>query len=82
MIKDDRKIYLKGSSETCSDPYMAAKDLERTACLKPVYYVLDNGQVFHDKLLPDPIHPFPLEKHFSPQYYIDLYLKVKSFFKL
>ena len=48
--------------------------------LKPLYYVLNNGSVFHDKLLSDPnIRLIPDKLQFNKDYYVNLHLNVSSF---
>ena len=77
-IKDDRTVK-QTYSNSGSNPYMAVKDLEKISFLKPIFYVLNNGQVFHDKLLPDPVCSFPSDLKFSTDYYVNLHFKVASF---
>ena len=56
------------------------KDLEKGIFLKPVFYVLDNGLVFHDKLLPDPKQNLiPDNCQFSKEYYVKLHYDVSKF---
>ena len=62
------------------DTMSAPKDLEKGTYLKPLYFVLDNGQVFHDKLLPDPVDKLTLDFiKYSREYYIDLHYNVSSY---
>ena len=73
--KDDR-----ASASYSIDFLSAPKDLEKGSFIKPIYFVLDNGLVFTDKLLPEPSSPLVSEKpRFSQDYYIDLYSKVTRF---
>ena len=59
---------------------MAPKDLERGIFLKPLYYVLNNGLVFHDKLLPHPLQKLtPDNLRFSNEYFVKLHYDVASF---
>ena len=51
-IKDDR-----ASAVSATDLLSAPRDLEKGSFLKPIYFVLDNGLVFTDKLLSDPMPP-------------------------
>ena len=63
-----------------SDVTIAPSDLKKGPYLKPLFYVLDNGSVFHDKLLPQPSFKLiPDNLQFDKEYYVDLHLKVSSF---
>ena len=74
-IKDDR-----ASAVSASDLLSAPRDLEKGSFLKPIYFVLDNGLVFTDKLLPDPMSPLLSDTQlFSKDYYINLHSEVSSF---
>ena len=72
--KDDNE------SENFADLEPAPKDLDKPSFLKPVYFVLNNGLVFHDKLLPNPEGPlYQADKiKFSKEYYVDLHFRISS----
>ena len=69
------------SESLASDSIECPKDLKAGTFLKSIYFVLNNGFVFEDKLLPEPSISLLSENiKFSTKYYIDLYSKVKSFY--
>ena len=75
VIKDDR-----ASAASVIDFSSAPRDLEKGSYLKHIYYVLDNGLVFTDKLLPDPSSPLVLgQPQFSKEYFVNLHFKVTQF---
>ena len=56
------------------------KDFEKGKYLKPIYFVLDNGLVFSDKLLPDPTFQLtPDAIYYTPDYFVNLHYSVSSF---
>ena len=56
------------------------RDLKRGVFLKPLYYVLNNGQVFTDKMLPDPTHSLISDATmFTTEYYTQLHFEVSKF---
>ena len=58
----------------------APRDIGKGTYLKPIYFVLDNGHVFTDKLLPDPSDALtPENLLFTKEYYIRLHFNVSSF---
>ena len=68
------------SCVSVSDILTMPKDLDKCSYLKPLYYVLDNGLVFNDKLLPDPdVQLTPVYQHFTKEYFIDLHFKISLF---
>ena len=70
------KLLNGGQSSYISD---CPRDLKGTS-LKSIYFVLNNGLVFCDKLLPDPTFSLsPKTINFSPQYYADLHFQVRYF---
>ena len=52
------------------------RDLKKGTFLKPLYYVLNNGQVFVDRLLPDPTEPLTSDAKMSNEYFINLHFSV------
>ena len=65
---------------SASDVLYTPKDLEKGTFLKPLYYVLDNGLVFHDKLLPDPSQKLaPDFLQYDQKYYVNLHYRVSLF---
>ena len=48
-------------TQSYQDLTFCSKDLDKVSHLKPIYFVLDNGLVFIDKLLPDPSSQLFLE---------------------
>ena len=67
-------------SQSVSDVMFTPKDLEKGIYLKPLFYVLDNGLVFHDKLLPDPKQRLiPDNCQYSKEYYVKLHYDVSKF---
>ena len=53
------------------------KELDKAVFLKSIYFVLDNGLVFTDKLLPDPLEPLLSQNlSFSKDYYVNLHYEV------
>ena len=54
------------------------RDLKKGTFLKPLYYVLNNGQVFVDRLLPDPTEPLTSDAKMSREYFINLHFSVSN----
>ena len=79
--KDDCLIMsaaaVKVSGElSVSDVSECLPDLPKGKFLRSIYYVLDNGLVFTDKLLPDPSKPLACSNlRFQSNYYTDLHLR-------
>ena len=68
------------NSEAGQDIGYCAKDLDKDRYLKPIFYVLDNGLVFADKLLPDPsLKLTPNHLSFTPDYFVNLHLEVSLY---
>ena len=79
--KDDCSATDFVSESSASDSIECPKDMKAGTFLKSIYFVLNNGFVFEDKLLPEPSISLLSENiKFSTKYYIDLYSKVKSFY--
>ena len=67
-------------TQSYQDLTFCPKDLDKVSHLKPIYFVLDNGLVFIDKLLPDPSSQLiPRAPNFSKDYYVQLHYHVSSF---
>ena len=78
--KSDRNFEQSTDSQSVSDIMFTPKDLEKGTFLKPLYYVLNNGLVFNDKLLPDPSEELiPDHCKFNKEYYVNLHYKVSEF---
>ena len=66
--------------DLCETSLLCPKDLEKGKYLKPIYFVLNNGLVFSDKLLPDPLLQLtPDNITFTPDYFVNLHYSVSSF---
>ena len=77
-------IAVKGSGVNCdsgvSDILECPPDIVKGKFLKSIYFVLNNGLVFTDKLLPDPSKPILSNNiKFKSEYFTDLYFKVSIF---
>ena len=55
------------------------RDIKRGTFLRPLYYILNNGLVFTDKLLPDPTQPLVSDSiKFQTDYFTNLHFQVSS----
>ena len=80
LLSDCKDDGASAVSVSAIDFSSASRDLEKVTHLKPIYFVLDNGLVFTDKLLPDPSSPLTSDNlQFSKEFYVDLHFKVSSF---
>ena len=67
---DNSESYVSGILE-------CLPDILKSKFLKSIYYVLNNGLVFYDKLLPDPgVQLTPEDQYFTKDYFIDLHFKI------
>ena len=73
---------IESEQRDLSDLTFTPSDLEKGIYLKPMYYVLNNGLVFCDKLLPDPKYSLLPDKYiFTTNYYVKLHFDVSLFQK-
>ena len=85
-IKDDclslspTAVVSECSESGVTDISECVPDLPKGKFLTSIYFVLNNGLVFTDKVLPDPSKPL-ISKNikYSSNYYTDLFIKVSSF---
>ena len=54
-MSDSQSAHISVKQDQSEISLLCPKDLEKGKYLKPIYFVLDNGLVFSDKLLPDPM---------------------------
>ena len=74
------KVSDDNSESYVSDILECSPDIPKGKFLKSIHYVLNNGLVFTDKLLPDPSKPLISNNiKFNSNYYTDLYFRISSF---
>ena len=77
---EDQSSHFKSDQVNSFDFSECPKDIVKVNSLKPIYFILNNGLVFIDKLLPDPSVSLLSDlQHFTSSYYVNLHFQVKNY---